>query len=195
MVNVDSDTNSPEYDTIKDYYMHMHTEPVQAYYVTPRQASEGAAVKQDKKNEGMQCRIQQKFSVAQWITLIIVLLVSICALGLSIGAFLDGAKHGNELKTMSTKITSDVLIQLNNISCDGCVHCSNQDVYHMSTSQALNSLQNLYHELNHTVHEVDSRHQLKQNTIHQIVDLSVGSITTTWALPQHQQHVKRVQSL
>ena len=49
MVDMDSDTNSPEYDTIKDYYMHMHTEPAQAYYVTPRQASEGAAVKQHKK--------------------------------------------------------------------------------------------------------------------------------------------------
>ena len=172
MVDMDSDANS-EYDKINDYYIHMHTEPVQAYYVTPQQASEGA-VKQNKEKEGVQYRIQQKFSVVQWTILTIVLLVSICALGLSIGVFLDGAKHGNELKTMSMKITSEVLIQLNNISCDGCVHRSDQDIYHTSTSQALNSLQNLYHELNCTVHEVDNRHQLKQNTIHQMVDPSVG---------------------
>ena len=50
MVDMDSDTNSAEYDTIKDYYMHMHTEPVQVYYVTHQQAS-GGAVKQNKERE------------------------------------------------------------------------------------------------------------------------------------------------
>ena len=59
MVDMDSDTNSAEYDTIKDYCMHMHTEPAQVYYVTHQQAS-GGAVKSDKEKECVHYQIQEK---------------------------------------------------------------------------------------------------------------------------------------
>ena len=191
---MDSDTNSADYETVKDHYI--HTEPVQEYYVTPRAANEGA-VEQDRESKRIQYfPVQQKGSVVQWIALIIVLLISICALGSSIGAFLNGVKHGNELKKTSTQFVrtaTDVLAKLNNASsagsCDECVRRSDQDVYHMSTSQALNSLQNLYHELNRTVQELNTQYQLEKNYTQQkimsgSVDLSVGctAITSTCVL-------------
>ena len=55
----DSDTKSADYKTVKDHYMHMHTEPVQEYYVKSEAANEGAVI-QDKKSERVQYPVQKK---------------------------------------------------------------------------------------------------------------------------------------
>ena len=175
-MDLNSDSNSADYETVKDHYMYVRTtEPTQEYYVSPRATNEGAE-KQDKGSEFERVPhpILQKGCMLQWIVLTIVLLVSFCALGLSIGAFLNGVKHVNELTKMTAQVrktASDVQVLLNNInasaaigSCDECIHRTDQlDTYRTSTSQALNFLQSLYDELNHTVHEVDTRYHLEKN--------------------------------
>ena len=69
------------------------------------------------------------------------------------------------MSTQFMRTATDVLVQLTNASaaassCDECVHHSDQDIK-ITTSQALNSLQNLYHELNHTVNEVNTQYRLE----------------------------------
>jgi hypothetical protein len=188
-MDLNSDSNSADYETVKDNYMYVRTEPTQEYYISPRATNE-SAVKQDKGSDSEFERVPhpilQKGSMVQWIVLASALLVGFCALGLSIGALLNGVKHGNELKKMtaqfSGKTAADVLELLNNASatvgsCDECVHRTDQmGIYHMSTSQALNSLQVLYDELNRTVHEVDNT---KQKVMSGSVDFTAGCISTT----------------
>ena len=191
-MDLNSDSNSADYETVKDHYMYIRTtEPIQEYYVSPRATNEDAQ-KQDKgsKFEGVPHPIQQKGCMLQWIVITIVLLVSFCALGLSIGAFLDGVKQGNELKMMTAqfrKTASDIQVLLNNInasaaigSCDECIHRTDQlDTYRTSTSQALDSLQSLFDDLNRTVHEVDTQYHLAAEKNYTKQNIMSGSVDFT----------------
>ena len=180
-----SDTNSANYETVKDHYMYVHSQPMQDYYVTPQAVNE-ETVKQDKKSDRYLHAIWQKGGahVIQWIVLIIVLLVSFCALGLSTGAYLDGIKRGKELKKMNTQFmrtAADVQLLLNNASLGGeCVRRSDYDIYRTSTSHALSSLQTW---LNRTVHEIDARYQILNYTQQKLtsgsaeLDLTAGCTT------------------
>ena len=81
-MNSDSDLNSANYEIVN--LKHYHTGPDVTVGL-----NEGT-VREDKVAKRVQYPIQQKLGVAQWIVITIVLLISICALALSIGAFLMG---------------------------------------------------------------------------------------------------------
>ena len=211
---MDLELANADYETVKEHYTYVCTQPVQEYYVIPRpQASnEGpVTVDQDDKKSNNRRRVFDSHLIQQnsyhsriqcrIVLAAVVVLVSFCALGLSIGAFLNGVKHGNELKRLSTQFKRtaaqyNVLAELNSSAsssiadpnnCEECVSRTDLDIYCMSTSQELNSLQSLYHELNHTVHEVWGTRYMYQNlsmnyTMQQkiasdTVDLSTGCIS------------------
>ena len=96
---------------------------------------------------------------AQWLIILLVLYVSVCAVALSIGAMILVAKTGNDQESNQMQIvntaTSDVEAQIKNLT--------------ESQAAALKSLQDLYQELNNKVIEVQIENTIQVQELNRSV--------------------------